>query len=117
MKVPEPEEEQPIAWQAILADTPVYASGGEEVGTVDEVLGASDADIFHGIVVRAPAAGHDVEIIADQITRITNRRIDIALTVQDIRLLPVYTEEASYTLGFVGLFRKHLGWTSDKRGG
>lgn len=112
MKLPEPDE-QPVAWTAILADTPVYSSEGEQVGVVHEVLGAED--IFHGIVARAggPVA-REVEIPADRVARITNRRVDTTLTLQEISGLPVYNEETSYRLGVVGLLRKHLGWVPDE---
>ena len=117
VKFPESEENQPIAWKAILANTPVYASDGEQVGVVDEVLGSQDEDIFHGLVVRSPAVQHNVAILADSVSRITRSRIDASLTTQEIRALPVYKEEASYTLGMVGLLRKHLGWKRDDGSG
>jgi hypothetical protein len=113
VKFPESEEDRPIAWTAILSDTPVYASDGEQVGVVDEVLGSQGEDIFHGIVVRSPGVQHNVAILADKVSGITRSRIDTSLTTQEIRALPVYKEEASYTLGIVGLFRKHLGWKRD----
>lgn len=114
MKVPEPESEQPIAWTAILADTPVHSSDGQQVGTVREVLGAESGDIFHGIVVHTGLVASDVVIAADDVKRITNRRIDTALSAERVRELPPYREEESYQLGFVGFIRKHLGWVREK---
>ena len=112
MKLPEADE-QPVAWTAILADTPVYSSEGEQVGTVREVLGAED--IFHGIVVRAATpVSRDVQIPADHVARITNRRVDMTLTMEEISALDAYNEEASFKLGIVGLLRKHLGWVPDE---
>lgn len=114
MKVPEPENEQPLAWTAILADTPVHAVDGQQVGTVREVLGAEAGDIFHGIVVHTGLVSHDVMIAADQVTRISNRRVDTSLSSEMVRELPPYREEESYQLGFVGFIRKHLGWVREK---
>jgi len=113
MKFPEPDQEQPIAWTAILADTQVYASDGESVGTVREVLGSDSADIFHGIVVHRGLSEGDAMIPAAQVTRITNLRVETSMSSEDIRELPPYREEESYQLGFVGLFRKHLGWVRE----
>jgi hypothetical protein len=45
---------------------------------------------------------------------ITNRRIDASLSVEEIRALPVYREEESFQLGFVGLLRRTLGWQSER---
>lgn len=111
MKVPEPEEEQPLAWTAILEYTPVLASDGTEVGNVEEVLGAED--IFHGLVLRPGDSGTLRLIPADAVGAITNRKIETSLTSNQVRELPVYQPEASFGLGFVGLFRKHLGWVPD----
>ncbi len=118
MKVPEPTEERPIAWSAILEDEPVYASNAEEVGVIVDVLGAED--IFHGIVVRAGPEGNEVMVPAKDVTTITNARVITSLTPEEFRVLPPYQAEASFQLGFVGMLRKHLGWVSegehDKRG-
>jgi hypothetical protein len=112
MKVSEPDEERPIAWSAILADEPVIAANGEEIGVVADVLGAED--IFHGIVVRAGPGGGEVMILADKITEITNVKVVTSLSSEQLRELPPYRVEESYQLGFVGLLRKHLGWARDQ---
>ena len=41
----------PIAYLALEEGTPVYASGGEHVGTVEHVLAAEDEDIFDGLTI------------------------------------------------------------------
>ena len=117
MKVPQPDEEQPLAWNAILADTPVYSGDGEQVGVVGDVLGSQAQDIFHGIHVRGGTLQHDVMIPADRVARITNQRIDTSLDAEEIRALPVHREEESYHLGFVGLLRKTLGWEAERGSG
>jgi hypothetical protein len=111
VKVPEPDEERPLAWKAILADTPVFSSDGEEIGGVHEVLGAED--IFHGIVVRSGPVGEDIMVPAERVTSITNRRIDLRLSAVDIRALPPFREAETFSLGFVGLLRRRLGWKED----
>lgn len=104
-------EERPLAWNAILEFTPVCTTSGDEVGVVEEVLGAED--IFHGIVLRAADPGILHVVPADQVTQITNRKIVISLTPDQVRALPAYEPEASFALGIVGLFRKHLGWVGE----
>ena len=56
MKVPEPEDTQPVSWLTIRAETPVFSVDEQEVGSVHEVLGSEQADIFHGIVVQIGSA-------------------------------------------------------------
>src|SRR3954447_13256915 len=41
----------PIAYLALEEGTPVYASGGEHIGSVEHVLAAEDEDIFDGLVI------------------------------------------------------------------
>jgi hypothetical protein len=114
MRIPEQADDSPIAWMAILEDTPVYSSGGEEVGVVSEVLGSEDSDIFHGVVFRHGVLRSHHMIPAESVTRITARRVDTALSADAIRALPPYREEDSYKLGFVGVIRKRLGWIRDE---
>lgn len=112
MKIPEPDEERPIAWNAVLSDTPVYTSDDQVVGSVQEVLGAED--IFHGIVVRSGPGGEERMISASNVARISNRRIDTTMRAEEIDALPPYREEETFRLGLVGLLRKHLGWVRDE---
>ena len=46
------DEGLPIAYEVLERGVPVYASGGEQVGTVDHVVAAPEEDIFHGIVMQ-----------------------------------------------------------------
>jgi hypothetical protein len=46
------DEGLPIGYPVLEKDVPVYASGGELVGTVDHVVAAPEEDIFHGIVLK-----------------------------------------------------------------
>jgi uncharacterized protein YrrD len=41
----------PVAWKVVERGWSVVASDGGEVGTVDEVLGDPEADIFDGLAV------------------------------------------------------------------
>lgn len=113
MKVPEPENEIPIAWNAIEQHEEVFAADGERVGTVDEVLGGEPEDIFHGIVLRPGLVDQPVVVPADAIRSITNRRIELALPGSQVHELPAYVEEDSYKLGWKGLFGKVIGWTQE----
>jgi hypothetical protein len=112
MRVPEPEEEIPVAWTAVAEETRVLASDGTEIGTIQEVLGAED--IFHGIVVKSGPAGHDVMVPATDVVQITNKCIRLGLSPDALRNLPPFEPEASFRLGIVGRFRQHLGWVDDE---
>lgn len=115
MKSYDASEETPVAWIAVLADTPVLTVGGDEVGTVAEVLGSEAEDIFHGIVLRHGILGHEVMIPAQNVTAITNKRITTDLSAEAVRALPQYVPEETFKLGFVGFLGRHLGWVRDGR--
>jgi hypothetical protein len=115
MKVPESEDTQPVSWLTIRAETPVFSADEEEVGSVHEVLGSEQADIFHGIVVRSGLLGKDTVVPAEQISAMTVQRIDLTLSAEEVRALEPFKEEESYHLGIVGMFRHRLGWVSEGR--
>jgi hypothetical protein len=115
MRVQDPGDEQPVSWKTIRADSPVFSSDDEEVGTVHEVLGSEQADIFHGIVVRSGLLGKDVVVPAQEVTGLSDRRIDLALSAEQVRALEPFKEEESYHLGVVGMFRHRLGWVPESR--
>ncbi len=105
-------QEVPIAWTAIFQDTRVYLADGTDAGVVDEVLGAED--IFHGMVVRTGPLATDKMVPAERVATITNQRIVIDMSAEELRALPPFQQEETFRLGIVGLFRKHLGWVEGK---
>lgn len=115
MKRHDSDEEVPIAWTAVLANTPVVTAGGDEVGTISEVLGADAEDIFHGIVVRHGVLSGEVMIPAQHVSQITNKRITVDLSAEAVRALPAYVAEDAFKLGFVGFLGRQLGWVRDGR--
>lgn len=113
MRVPEPEEERPVAWTAVAENTPVLDRDGTEIGPIQEVLGAED--IFHGIVVRAGPEAQPVMVPAGDVIEITNKRIRINLSPEAVRELPPYQPESSFRLGIVGEIGQQLGWVDDEQ--
>lgn len=108
------DSEQPIAWRGVTPDTPVRTSEGEQVGTLSDMLGSDQEDIFHGIVVHLGRLGHHVFVPADQVSLMTHTHVDVALTSAEIHALPKHDEERQFDMGMVGFFRKHPGWIREK---
>ena len=80
------DEGLPIAYEVLEQGVPVYASGGEEIGTVDHVVAAPEEDIFHGIVIRVDKARRFVP--ADQVASLHERGVDLRLDVSETASLP-----------------------------
>jgi sporulation protein YlmC with PRC-barrel domain len=73
------DEGLPIAYEVLERGVPVYASGGEQVGTVDHVVAAPEEDIFHGLVIRVGDAPRFVP--ADEVASLHERGVDLRIDV------------------------------------
>jgi hypothetical protein len=80
------DEGLPVAYLVLERGVPVYASGGEQVGTVDHVVSAPEKDIFHGIVMRG--AQHQQFIPADQIASLHEFGVDLLIDAAEAAMLP-----------------------------
>ena len=79
------DEGLPIAYQVLEQGVPVYASDGEEVGTVHHVVSAPEQDIFHGIVMRG---SHGRQFVpADQIASLHEHGVDLLIDAEEARSL------------------------------
>ena len=78
------DEGLPIAYEVLEKGVPVYASGGEHVGTVDHVVCAEREDIFHGVVVQSGRSRRFVpaELVASIHERGVDLRIDAAAAAE-----------------------------------
>ncbi|HEY1167998.1 MAG TPA: hypothetical protein VGE81_03305 [Candidatus Limnocylindrales bacterium] len=107
------DSDQPIAWRAVPEDTPVR-SDGQQVGTLYDLLGSDEEDIFHGIVVQLRPGSRRVFVAADDVISMTASQVDVSLSAGEIGALPEHTEERQFELGMVGHLRKHPGWVREK---
>jgi hypothetical protein len=80
------DEGLPIAYPVLDEDVPVFASGGEQVGTVGHVVSAPAEDIFHGIVIRVP--GGERLVPADQVGSLHERGVDLRIDAAAAAALP-----------------------------
>ena len=79
--------ERPISWMAIRPNWRVMDKDGDDIGHVEEVLGAEGEDIFHGLAVNLKGWGGHVEVPADHITKITEEHIHTDLTLEEAKAL------------------------------
>jgi uncharacterized protein YrrD len=79
----------PISYLTLEEGAPVYAAGGERVGTVTHVLAAPDEDIFDGFVVESSlgSGGHRF-VDATQVAEIHERGVLLAIDAGDAESLP-----------------------------
>lgn len=80
------DEGLPIAYEVLEPGVPVFASGGEQVGTVCHVVAAEQEDIFHGIVLRSEHGERFVP--ADQVAALHERGVDLRIDAGAAAALP-----------------------------
>ena len=85
----------PVSWFLIEPGWKVYASGGEEVGSVDEVVGDDGNDIFNGLSVATSLLGRPRYVPAEQVATITEGRIALRLTKDEVQRLGEFEEPAT----------------------
>ena len=84
--MPSVDEGLPIAYEVLERGVPVYASGGEQVGTVARVIAAPEEDIFHGIVLDGERG--DRFVPADQVASLHERGVDLRIDCGAVAALP-----------------------------
>ena len=80
------DEGLPIAYEVLEKGVLVYASDGEQVGTVDHVVAAPEVDIFHGLVIKTGIGPRFVA--ADQVESLHEHGVDLRIDASEVRSLP-----------------------------
>jgi hypothetical protein len=77
-----------ISYKLLARGTPIHASDGTRLGTVDRVLENEREQIFDGIVMRAEGGERFVD--APEVARITERRVTLSIDAAEAPELPEY---------------------------
>jgi hypothetical protein len=82
----------PVSWFVIEAGWKVVDADGQEAGSVDEVVGDSSGDIFNGLSVSTGLLSRPVYVPSEQVGSITQRRVQLRLTKDEVRNLGEFEE-------------------------
>jgi hypothetical protein len=85
-------ERDPVSWFVIEAGWKVVDSTGEEVGSVDEVVGDSSDDIFNGLSISTSLLGKPRYVPSEQVAEITEGRVQLTLSKDQVGRLGEYQE-------------------------
>jgi hypothetical protein len=85
-----PGPNDPVAWSYVEADTLVVGPNGEELGRVAAMLGTETEGIFHGIAVTPYDDGTTRVVPADDVTRLTSSRVEIAYDAERLAAAEEY---------------------------
>jgi hypothetical protein len=104
-------EEVIVSWRAIVANSPVIASDGQQVGKVVDVAALPEEDIFHGVVFRHGVTGGTHLAPRDDVDRITTDAVYLAVDSATAGSYEAFQQMHVERLGTKGLFFwKHTGW-------
>jgi hypothetical protein len=81
------DEGQPIAYRVLDKGVPVFAAGGEQVGTVHHVVADGQRDIFHGLVISTGARERRF-VDADEVGALHEHGVDLKLDAAAAERLP-----------------------------
>jgi sporulation protein YlmC with PRC-barrel domain len=82
----------PVSWFVIEPGWKVVDSQGEEVGSVDEVVGDSSEDIFNGLSISPSLLSRPRYVPSEQVGAITQGRVQLKLTKDQVRHLGEFEE-------------------------
>ncbi len=68
----------------------MYASGGEEIGKVTDVVADEQKDIFSGIAIRTGLFESDVFVPADLIAELTEAAVRLTISANQAEALKPY---------------------------
>jgi hypothetical protein len=85
----------PVSWFVIEPGWKVVDAEGQEVGSVDEVAGDSNDDIFNGLSISMSLLGKPRYVPSEQVGTITEGRVHLKLTKDQIEHLGEFKEPAT----------------------
>lgn len=85
----------PVSWFLIEPGWKVSDASGKEAGTVEEVVGDTNADIFNGLSISAGLLKGNRYVPAEQVGRITEGKVELKLTRDELDSLDKYEQPAA----------------------
>lgn len=83
----------PVAWTVVERGWAVAASDGNEVGTVDQVLGDPEADIFDGLAVGVGTVlNRPIYVPSEKVGAIEEGTVHLTIDADEYSRLPPYEE-------------------------
>lgn len=84
--------DDPVSWFLIEPGWKVLDASGDEVGSVDEIVGDSSDDIFNGLSVSTSLLGRPRYVPSEQVGAITEGQIRLTIGKEQIEQLGEYEE-------------------------
>lgn len=82
----------PVSWFLIESGWKVVDASGEDVGSVDEIVGDSSDDIFNGLSVSTSLLGRPRYVPSEQVGAITEGTVQLTISKEQVERLGEYEE-------------------------
>jgi hypothetical protein len=82
----------PVSWLVIEAGWKVVDTAGEEIGTVEEVVGDSGEDIFDGLAVNTALLDRPRYVPSERVQEITEGEVRLSMTADELERMDEYQE-------------------------
>jgi uncharacterized protein YrrD len=82
----------PVSWFVIEAGWKVVDAAGEEIGTVEEVVGDSGEDIFNGLAVNTGLLDRPRYVPSERVQEITEGEVRLSMSADDLKRMGEYQE-------------------------
>jgi hypothetical protein len=82
----------PVAWNVVERGWRVLAAGGDEVGTVDELIGDEEHDIFNGLSVSPGKLSRPRYVPAEEVAEIREGEVRLKLDRAGFERLEDYNQ-------------------------
>ena len=82
----------PVAWNMIESGWKVFDAEGDEIGTVHEITGDENVDIFDGHAIKHGALGRDQYVPSENVGQILEGEVHLSLTRSEVEALGTFTE-------------------------
>jgi Uncharacterized protein conserved in bacteria (DUF2171) len=87
----------PVSWLMIEPGWTVVAAGGTEVGTVEEIVGDENVDIFNGLAVATGVLSRPKYVPAERVAEIRDGEVRLDLPAEAIERLDDHEPEPPST--------------------
>jgi hypothetical protein len=84
--------DDPVSWFLIEPGWKVVDASGDDVGSVDEVVGDSNDDIFNGLSISTSLLGRPRYVPSEQVGEITEGRVQLRISKEETERLGEYEE-------------------------
>src|SRR5436189_193665 len=102
----------PVSWFLIESGWTVVDRDGNEVGSIDEVVGDSTNDIFNGLAISTSVLGKPHYVPAEQVGTITEDRVQLTITKDEVDGLEEFEEPPTTAEMFPAEATRRPNWAS-----